>query len=249
MNNAFEGGQEVIMKLPIYSATNALVAGEGLIWGNDGAAVDTNSLILCANTTVDIFAEALEVPAVQTSSVATPVIYQALVRITQPVNVKKIYYDLTASTDLDVSSSTSTIVTVAACDDNLDGSWIYINSGTGAGQLRYVKEADTTTFTVSSAFTTTPDSTSDFILIRHVGITSAGGNIVNSDRTKLLAQLDGSATSEIIVLKNFIEGPFGRLELDPTLNSILTSADNINTRGVRFSSLIVCTDTKISAKG
>ena len=237
------------IKLPVYSSTSVLVAGEGLIWGNDGAAVDTNSLILSANAGADVFAVALEVPTTQTTNVQTPVVYQALVQIIQPVNIWKIYYDLTASTDLDITSSSSTIVTTAAHDDNADGGWIYINSGTGAGQLRYISGADGTTWTVSSAFTTTPDSTSDCILIRHVGIHAAGGNILNSDRTKLLAQLDGSATSEIIVLKNFIEGPFGRLELDPTLNSILTSADNLNTRGVRFSSLVVFSDTKISAKG
>lgn len=237
------------IKLPIYSATNALVAGEALIWGNDGAGTDTTSLILSANTTANIFAVALEVPTVQTTNVQTPVVYQALVQIVQPVNIWKCYYDLTASTDLDVVTATSTSLTGLTIDDNLDGSWIYINSGTGAGQLRYVSAANTSSLTVSSAFTTTPDNTSDFIIIRHTGITAAGGNILNSDRTKLLAALASSQTGEVVVLKNFIEGAFGKIELDPTLNSILTSADNLNTRGVRFSSLVIFSDTSISAMG
>ena len=59
------------IKLPIYSATNAIVAGECLIWGVDANATDTPALILSANTGADAFAVALDVPAVQTSNIGT----------------------------------------------------------------------------------------------------------------------------------------------------------------------------------
>ena len=155
--------QEGIMTLPIYNAS-LITKGQGLIWGNDGVGAlgGSRSLINTAAYGADIFAVAQEGrTALVASNCQTPLMYQATVRILNNPNIFKIYYDLSTSTDLDVSSSTSTIITVAACDDNLDGSWVYLNSGTGAGQLRYVKAADATTLTVNTAFTTTPDSTTD----------------------------------------------------------------------------------------
>ena len=238
------------MKMPIYSATTALVKGQSLIWGVDAAATSTSCLITSASTGADIFAVLMETPATQATNVSTPLIYQAPVQIVQPVHIWKVYYDMTVSTALAVTSCpSSTTIETATHDTNLGGSWIYVNSGTGAGQLRYVTvDADSTHFTVSSAWATSPDSTSKIILIRCIGLPT-GGHILNTTFDKLLAKYDGTNTTEIIVLKNFIEGPFGNLELDPTLNPILTTAAGLNTRGCRFYSLVVFSDTKISAKG
>lgn len=238
--------QEGLIKLPIYDATS-MVRGQGLIWGVDGTSTSTCSLIDMANKSADIFAILEETPTTTTSNVGTPLVYQALVSLVVNSRIHKVYYDLSTSTDLDVSSSTSTVLTAATMDDNLDGSWIYMNSGTGAGQLRYVKAADTTTLTVNTAFTTTPDSTTDFIIIRNVGIPT-GGTIFNTTFDKFLAALDNTTAQKCIVLKNFVEGPFGVQELDVTRNGFL-EADGLNTRGLRFFSHVIFFDTEIAATG
>lgn len=232
---------EGIMKLPIYDAS-ALVKGQGLKWGAEASNTGSKALIDIGDTGADIFAVLQETPASVVTNVQTPLIYQATVRLVGNPTLFKIYTDMTTSTDLDVSSSTSTIVTVAACDDNLDGSWIYINSGTGAGQLRYVKAADTTTLTVNTAFTTTPDSTSDFILIRFPGLQAASAGLkFNSTFDKILGTLDEDATASLYSIKNFVQGPMGTKELDITLNPDLET-DGLNGRGVRFYSICVITD-------
>lgn len=232
---------EGLIKMPIYDAS-ALVKGQALKWGQDAASVGTVALVDVADTAADIFAVLQETPASMISNVQTPISYQATVRLVGNPTIFKIYVDLTASTDLDVASSTSTIVTVAAVDDNMDGGWLYITSGTGAGQLRYIKAADTTTLTVNTAFTTTPDATSDFILIRPVGLQAASAGLrLNSTFDKILSTLNEDATSTITPIKNFVQGPMGTKELDITLNPDL-ECDGLSGRGVRFYSLCVITD-------
>lgn len=238
---------EGLIKLPIYDAS-ALVKGQGLKWGAEASGTGSYSaLVDVADTAADIFAVLAETPSSVVTNLGTPVIYQAQCRLVNNSKIFKAYYDLTASTDLDVSSSTSTILTAATMDDNLDGSWVYINSGTGAGQLRYVKAANTTTLTVNTAFTTTPDATSDFIIIRPVGLPE-GGVALNSTFDKILPVLNETTSQKILVLKNFVEGPTGNMELDITANSHL-EMDNLNTRGVRFYSLIMFIDTLVAATG
>lgn len=239
---------EGVMKLPVYDAS-ALTKGQVLKWGAEGSGTGNKALIDVADTAADAFAILMETPSSVVTNLQTPVLYQAQVRILNNPSLLKIYYDMSTSNDLDVSSSTSTVITVAAVDDDMDGSWVYINSGTGAGQLRYVKAADTTTLTVNTAFTTTPDSTSDFILIRPVGIqASSTGLALDSTFSKIAPVLNETATSSIIPLKNFVQGPMGTKELDITANSDLET-DGLDSRGVRFYSICILGDTALAAAG
>ncbi len=237
---------EGIMAFPIYSSGSTLAKGQGLIWGVDGSNTSTCALITCAATAADIFAILIDAPTSQASNVQTPIIYQARCRIVNNPSIIKAYYEMSTSYDLDITSSTSTIITHATSDDNLDGSWVYINAGTGIGQLRYVVGANTTTKTVNTAFTTTPDSTSAMIIIRNVGLPTAGIDL-NSTFDKIVPKLQGGS-GQNFVLKNFVQGPMGIKELDITLNPDL-ECDGLNSRGVRFFSLIVMGDTKLAAKG
>ena len=52
----------------------------------------------------------------------------------------------------------------------------------------------------------------------------------------------------MIVLKNFIAGPMGKLELDITKNPTL-ECDDLNTRGIRFFSHVIFADTAVHAQG
>lgn len=238
--------QEGLIRLPIYDSAS-MVRGQAVKWGVDGSSTSTCALVDVTNTMADAFAVLEETPTTTTTNVGTPIIYQALVSLVVNSRIHKIYYDLTVSTALAVSSSTSTVLTAATMDDNLDGSWIYIVSGTGVGQLRFVKAADTTTLTVNTAWTTTPDSTSKMIIIRNVGIPT-GGTILNTAFTQLLALLDATTSQKTIILKNFCEGPFGVREMDVTLNGFL-EADGLSNRGIRFFSHVIFFDTIIAATG
>jgi hypothetical protein len=231
---------EGLMKLPVYGT---LYKGQGLKWGTDGAGESKRALVTVDAQADDQFAICQEA-ITSTMNAVTPTMTQATVRILNNPSLLKIYYDMSTSNDADATGGSSTSqVTTAAVDDYLEGSWIYINSGTGAGQLRYVKTCTTTVLTVNTAFTTAPDSTSDFILIRYPGLqaSSTGLSLDTSYYSMIATVLNESDTSLIIPLKNFVQGPMGIKELDITANSDLET-DGLNTRGVRFFSICINAD-------
>lgn len=244
MQLAHEYTHGALVDLPIYD-TAAMTKGQGLIWGADATSTAARcALIDCAAVPIDVFAVLAESVTLvnAATNIGTPIIYRAKVQLVNMVPVWKVYWDLAAANDIDTVSSTSTVVTHASGDDNLDGSWIYINSGTGAGQLRYIKAANATTKTVNTAFTTTPDSTSDFVLIRNQGLPTGGQDL---DTTFSMLKTAVSATGQLLILKNFIEGPTGTHELNVTLNSDL-EMNGLNSRGVRFFSHVIFMDTYFS---
>ena len=67
-----------------------------------------------------------------------------------------------------------------------------------------------------------------------------GGQNLDGTRTLLTSAV--SATGQLLILKNFIQGPTGTEELDPTKHEL----DNLNARGVRFYSHVIFMDTFFS---
>ena len=146
-------------------------------------------------------------------------------------------YDSAAANDVDVVSSTSSATTLGTCDDNLDGGWLYLNSGTGVGQLVFIGSASTTVMTLdtTSAYATTPDSTTDVILIRPPFAKNK-----DLDSTYTLLANDEDETGKIIVLENYIEAATVAMEpLRPRQHHGLTG---LNNAGVRFYSDIIFED-------
>ena len=243
--------QDGLIKLPVYDATS-LTKGQTLIWGVDAGTYSgtiLNTLVTGSGTDpANIFAVIAETPSdTTTANRNTPVVTQALCQIVENHKIFKVYYDLAAGNDLDATGSSSTSqATHATSDDDLDGGWIYINTGTGAGQLRYIATANTTTKTVNTAFTTAPDATSDFILIRPEGI-CAGGNNLNT-ATDLMDSVLQAGGREILVLKNGVEGGItGELNISDSDQSF--EVDGLNSRGVRFYAYIMFLDTTFSGTG
>lgn len=238
--------QEGHISLPVYDASDLITNGQALIWGADAAAVSVNSMIdAVAEAPVDIFAVASEGLTETSTNVNTPIIYQVECQMVTNAPIWRIYQDMSTSTDLSATSGSSTaFVGAAADDDPLDGCWIYINSGTGVGQLRFAKtQTSTTAFTLNTALTTTLDSASDYILIRSQGLPD-GGQDLNSTFDKLVSV--STATGEIMILKNFIQSAStGIQEMDITKNPSL-EGDNYNSRGVRFFSHIIFLDRALS---
>lgn len=238
--------QEGHISLPVYDANSLITNGQALIWGTDASATSVNSMIDCAAALpIDIFAVASEGLTTTASNVNTPLIYQVECQMVTNAPIWRIYQDLATGTDLSVTSGSSTaFVGAAADDDPLDGCWIYINSGTGVGQLRFAStQTSTTAFTLSSALTTTLDTDTDYILIRSQGLPD-GGQDLNTTLDKLVSV--STATGQIMILKNFIQSVTGTLEMDITKNPQLGTADNLNSRGVRFFSHIIFLDRALS---
>lgn len=233
--------QEGIIKLPVYSS-GTLYKGQGLKWGVEGSAEGTKALITVDAQADNQFAIMQETVTSCATNVQTPLIYQATVRLLNNPTLLKIYYDMSTSNDVSITAGSSTTVS-ATLSDYYDGSWLYINSGTGAGQLRYVKAASTSALTVNTAFTVTPDSTSDIIIIRYPGLqeASAGLSLDTTYYSMIATVLAESDTSLIIPIKNFVQGPMGIRELDITANPDLET-DGLDSRGVRFFSICVNTD-------
>jgi len=237
------------MKLPVYNSSS-LTAGQLMIWGVDASSTSTCALIDAASNSQDAFAVLCQSLTSTVTNISTPLIYQAPVELVENLKVWKIYYDMAAANDSSVSSYSSPTITVAACDDNLDGSWVYVNSGTGQGELRFVSGANTTTLTASTAFTSTLTSATDFILIRNVGRPTAGLSLDPTFTMLKGDQLDLTSQDGMVVLKNFIQsGSTGIKELDPTLNSELTGADNLHNKGVRFYSHVIFADNDSTGRG
>lgn len=146
--------------------------------------------------------------------------------VIEPLAVYSADYDLAEANDIDVSSATTTAVTIGTADDNLDGSWIYVNSGTGAGQLAFVGAATTTVLTLdtTTAFSTAPDATSDIVLVRKRGLPT-GGKDLNAAGTLLAT--DEDETGAYAVIQNYIEtSTISRHPLEPRTDHLRTGLSN-----------------------
>jgi len=149
--------------------------------------------------------------------------------------VYRAYFNQTASTSyaLAVSSATATSITVSTADDNFDGGYVYIFSGTGIGQLQYVTAASTTVYTVNTMATTC--ATGDYIHLIPGGFgpadggTAAVGNNLDLDSTSVYAISDETATGQFGLLEKFINyDGIGETELRYALHDGLTGLDTKN---------------------
>lgn len=194
-----EGANPVVRDCPL-DDSGEVIKGEPLTHGatTAGAHLITASVSSAAN----IVGVCHETITPTSTDLATGTINFAKV-IINPDSIWLAQWDDDESADIDVVSSTDTATTTGSNDDDLEGSWIYINSGTGVGQLAFIGEATTTVMTLdtTTAWTTTPDSASDCLIIRkpwlHAGGVdlSAGGDELDSALT---------ATAEILILENYI---------------------------------------------
>ena len=194
------GATPIIRDVPLYDASSIL-DGEALTYG---ATTRGSLLISSANTGVDFAGVAQETIVASTTDLTAGVIVYGKACI-QPDAIYKTLYDDAAANDVDVVSSTSTATTLGATDDDMDGGWMYVNSGTGVGQLAYIGAASTTVMTLSTqaAWTVTPDSTSDVLLIRRLWRAPADSGI-NLDSTGRFIDSGEAATGRLMAIENYI---------------------------------------------
>lgn len=223
----------LIRDMAIYDSAS-LVAGQALAVtaGANQACLQDPAAAGCA----DIAGVLMETPATSVSVVSTGTLYFGKVSI-NPMTVYLAQYDNAVGNDVDVSSATTAAVTIDTADDNLDGGWVYCNSGTGQGQLGFIGSASTTVMTLdtTAAFGTAPDSTTDIILIRPPFALNK-----DLDSTWSLLATDEDETGEIIVLENYIQADC--VAFGPLRARQHHALSNLHNHGVKFYSDIQFAD-------
>lgn len=226
----------LVRDCPVYDS--GIIKGQGLTYGADelgGLLIDTTAQ---GTDWVGLSNEAVSA----SSAVTTGTLVFAKV-ILNPDSIYLALCDPTASVDVDVVSSTSTATTLGTCDDDFDGSWLYCNSGTGAGQLAFIGAASATVMTLDTtdAWVTTPDSTTDVVIVRRPWNWPTGsGRDLDTTFSMLLS--DEDETGEFLVMENYISSgnvPFGPLR--PRQHHMLTGL-NGNGVNVKLYSDIYPTD-------
>lgn len=136
-------------------------------------------------------------------------------------------YDLTDTMAI-ASMQSTTSVRVSSIEDNIDSSWLYCTSGTGAGELHYVTADDGTDLTLKSAATYAASATLIKILrlFHQLAKLNTAADKIGTDAAA------GSWT--ILVLQNWLTTvDLGPVALNPTKHDGLTGL-NATGRGTRF---------------
>lgn len=132
---------------------------------------------------------------------------------------------------------TTTTMTVTSLEDDIDSAFLYVVSGTGAGQLVYLTASASGSCTLKAAFGTSLDTTSKFIKIlprfHQLGSWT-------SDGTKLSSQAAAGAT-KIIVIDSFIVRNGHEQQLNPVVHSGLTGLNSL--ASLKFEANIAIRDT------
>lgn len=225
----------LVRDVPVYDASD-IIKGQALTYG---ATTRGAVLIDAAATAADIIAVSNEKVTASTTDLTTGTIVYCKA-ILNPDAVYLAQYDDTEANDIDVVSATTTAITLGSCDDDLDGSWIYVNSGTGQGQLVFIGAASSTVMTLdTTSAMAVCASDSDVILIRkpwkHAG---TGGKDLDSTFAKLAT--DEDETGEIAVLENYIEA--ATIAHQPLRPGSHHALENLHNQSVKFYSDIYFTD-------
>jgi len=231
-----------VLDLPIYGAAGDIVAGAFLTIGST-AGTDFGALKLMTGTSAvpdcmgrltkmldySVDGETLQAG---TAFVTKPVM------LVHPFRVHRVEFNLTAASAIVCTQAVSTTtMTVTSLEDNIDASFLYVISGTGAGQTNYLTAAASGSCTLKAAFGTSLDTTSYFIKIlrRFHGLVS-----LSTDGTKLASQAAaGAITARIMDL--WIQRGARMDRLNPTKHAALTGLDGV--KGLHFWADLVIQDS------
>lgn len=75
-------------------------------------------------------------------------------------NAVTVRYDYSLASTVAVASASSATLTITSFEANFDGGWVYVNAGTGIGQILFVASSSSGSCVLTSAATTQLDSTS-----------------------------------------------------------------------------------------
>lgn len=141
--------------------------------------------------------------------------------------VMRVEYSL-AST-VAVVSNTTTSVVVTSFEDGYDGGWIYVNAGTGVGQLFFVQASSGGTITIPAAPTTALDSTSKLTKIMPFFLDTPVWKINTSTVPTILDSTAATGTGRAVCLGSFLQKGDGiAQQMDPKAYSGATGLSSIS---------------------
>ena len=114
-------------------------------------------------------------------------------------------YAISTATAIAIASATSTVLTISTLEADLDGGFVYVNAGTGIGQLEFIKSsASNTAITVASAMGTTCDNTSTLIRVYPNFYSTPVWKVNSTTAPTLIDSTGGAGTGRAVVLGSYI---------------------------------------------
>lgn len=228
--------------LPVSGLGSALVNG-ALLCGPVVANADTqNGMLKLASgssATPDIIGILRQAHATADDTTVSGTVYT-----TRPVDLLIPYRTVraeyaVASGDLITCTQavTTTTMTVTSLEDNIDAAFIYVVSGTGAGQINFLTASASGACTLKAAFATSLDTTSKFIkIIPRFNRVAAW----SSDGTKLTSQAAAGSVN-VVVIDSYIIRNNREDSLNPVTMAALTGLNGL--ASIRFEADVAVRDT------
>lgn len=211
------GRDPVIVRVPILAASGVINQG-ALIMPGVTADTDLGLFILATGAAADNIGMLRSKYTYSSTNVSNLVGTQWVeveVELNDQYTPVECEYDQTDT--MAVASTSGTTVTVTSLEDNIDLSWLYAVTGTGAGKLAFLTASASGSATSKTA--TSWDSTTTLIKILRLGHQlvkiNATGDKIGTDAAA------GSLT--VAIMENWFEAAgFPKQRLDPTKHDNLT---------------------------
>jgi len=161
------------------------------------------------------------------------------VQLLVPGRIVRAYYSSTVLIACTQAVSTTTL-TLTSLEDDIDGSFLYVQSGAGAGQTNYLTASASGSATLKAAFTTNLDTTSNLIKILRRFHQKAG---LNADGT-MLASYAAVGVHDVVVIDTYIERNGDLIQMSPATTGGHAALTGLNSlRAIRFAADIMFRDT------
>lgn len=232
-------GNDLTTKLPVTGGGSAMVAGALL---KPGPTPGTNNGILIlgsANTTAspDAIGILRQAHATADDTTLTGTLFTTKpVQLIVPGRILRLQYDPATVITVTQAVSTTTI-TLTNLEDDIDGSFLYVSAGTGAGQTNYLTASAAGSATLKAAFTTSLDTTSRLIKILNRFHPLVG---LSSDGTKL-GSYDVVGVHTVMIIDTFIVRNGDEVQMDPTKHAALTGLNAL--RSISFEADVMWRNT------
>lgn len=241
MGRVIHYGPDNQINFPVSGGGTALVRGALLRKAATPASTNGHLRLASGTTLDDVLAILQEAHATADDTDVEGTIFKTHpCDLVIPFRVVRLEYGVAAADLIAATQAVSTTtITLTNLEDNIDAAFLYVVSGTGAGQTNYLTASAAGSATLKAAFTTNLDTTSRLIKILPRFHTLMD---LNSDGTKLTS-LAAAGTGRGIILDSIIVRNGHETQLNPVTHAALTRLNDYTT--IRFEADVVITDTLI----
>jgi hypothetical protein len=224
---------ERVLNLPVYGGAADILAGTVMKPGVTGETDHSALIKSTANTTASTDALGLLMKMLDYSEdgetlVAGTAFVTKPVELFSPARIVRAEYDLVSAVITATQAVTTTTITLTSLEDDIDGAFLYVAQGVGAGQMNYLAASAAGSATLKAAFGTSLDTTSKLVKILPHFHALAG---LSSDGTKL-GSYAAVGVHLVTIINRYIIRNGREDQLDPTKHSALTGLNNL--RSLRF---------------